>query len=131
MRWGSAVRSLIRWLVLRGLRWLSSWLNKCLYSVGICGLFYWMICITGIGDGGFPGLWSVVITGVGRGIWEVLFLCQNYQLFVGLLKSLTLDQQKDCPVKSRSLMHAVHSFSESDFFPWSRNKNNSTTFLKM
>ena len=90
-----------------------------------------MICITGIGDGGFPGLLSVVITGVGGGIWEVLFLCQNYQLFVGLLKSLTLDQQKDCPVKSRSLMHAVHLFSESDFFLRSRNKNNSTTFLKM
>ena len=30
--------------------------KKCLYSVGICGLFHWMMCITGIGDGGFPGL---------------------------------------------------------------------------
>ena len=32
-----------------------------------------MICITGIGDGGFSRLGSVVITGVCRGIWEVLF----------------------------------------------------------
>ena len=27
--------------------------DKCLYSAGIRGLFHWMICITGIGDGGF------------------------------------------------------------------------------
>ena len=44
------------------------------------------------------------------------FARQNQQLFVGSLKSLTLDHQKDCPVKSCSLMHAVHLFSETDFF---------------
>ena len=69
LRCGSAFKSLIRCLVLRGLKnnkvvvvvvvvcWLSSWLKKCLYSVGVRGFFHWMICITGIGDGGFPALY--------------------------------------------------------------------------
>lgn len=41
---------------MRGLRCSLSWLKKGLYSVGIRGLFHWMICISGIGDSGFPGL---------------------------------------------------------------------------
>ena len=67
LRVGSAEIKNLRWRVClqefdqmvgleRSLRWLSSWLKKCLYSVGICGLFHWMMCITRIGDCGFLGL---------------------------------------------------------------------------